>query len=255
MCVLGRGILCITQSRISLWSTIGKTTLVKEYINYIIDNSFLNSASVWPLCTNSSSPCKYEVKHVGEFRSWLGGSWRVGLVCPWLLWILIRLSALIAHQPSLSSGILHAPVSSCAFAVGRKEKPGFRNEAVGPQINWRKRDNISMHQKGEWMPGRIKEKKKRTKKNLSRGANTLSHKLNCFWQQTTNHLIMFKQRGIRVILTSPEIPWAPDSPQLLSSVLFSGMTKGGVHLCPACRSFRTRKQALQHSHLWGNLTC
>lgn len=75
------------------------------------------------------------------------------------------------------------------------------------------------------MPGRIKEKKKKKKgqKNLSRGANTLSHKLNCFWQQTTNHLIMFKQRrGIWVILTSPEIPWAPDSPQLLSSALSLG---------------------------------
>lgn len=218
---------------------------------------FLNSASVWPSCTNSFSPCKYEVKHVGESKSWLGGSWKVGLVCLRLLWILIRLSVLIAHQPSFSSGTLEAPVSSCAFAVGRKEKPGFQNEVVGPSINWRKRDNISMHQKGEWRTGRIKEKRKK-KKSVKRSqlANTLCHKLNCSWWQITNRLIMFKQRrGIWVILASPEVPWTPDFPQTLSSVLSSRMTKGHVYLCPARGSFRTRKQAWQRSRLRGNLTC
>jgi len=68
---------------------------------------------------------------------------------------------LIAHQPSFSSGILEAPVSSCAFAVGRKEKLGLRNEAVGPQINGRKRGNASMHQKAEGRAGRIKKKRKK----------------------------------------------------------------------------------------------
>lgn len=146
----------------SLWSTICKATSVKEYINYILSDSFLSSTSVWPSCTHSFSPCKYEAKYVGEFRSWLGNSQKVGLACPWFLWILIRLSTLIAHQPNFGSGLLEAPVISCVFVVRRKEKPGFRNEVVEPQINGR-RDHVSMHQKGEWRTSRIKKKRKKKK--------------------------------------------------------------------------------------------
>lgn len=146
MCVFGREVLCITKSTISLWSTIWKTTLVKEQINYIFSYNFLNAASLCLLYTNSLSPCKYEVK-VGEFRSRLGGSWKAGLLCLWPLWILIRFPALIAQQPSFIR-VYPWPQPALAFAVGRKEKLGFRNESTGPQINWKKRDNISVHRKG-----------------------------------------------------------------------------------------------------------
>lgn len=39
-----------------------------------------------------------------------------------------------------------------------------------------------------------------------------------------------QRRGIFVILASPEIAWAPEFLEMLSSVLSSRMTKGGVYL-------------------------
>lgn len=123
--------------------------------------------------TNSFSPCQT----CGWIQKLAWKQLKVVLVCPWPLWILIRLSALIAHQPGFSSDILKAPVSSCTFAVGRKEKPAFRNKVVAPLNNWRKRDNVSMYQKGEWRTGGEKksetrrQRKRDREKNLPRGAS------------------------------------------------------------------------------------
>lgn len=159
-----------------------------------------------------------------------------------------QISVLVYSRPQSAPGHL-------LWGEKRSQHSGMR--WLGPKLTeGRATMSVCTRKESEGQVGlRKKERRKKSVKKRQL-ANTLCHSLNCSWRQATNHLIMFKQRrGIWVILASPEIPWAPDLLQTLSSVLSSRMTKGGAYLCPAPGSFRTRKQARQHSPLRGNLTC
>lgn len=221
----------------------------------MLSDSILNSASVWLLCTNSFSPCKHEVKSERiESLTWRQlRSWPCVPLAPLNFNQALSINCTLTkyqfwHTLCLSHCICYGK-HSCTFAVGRKEKLGFRNEAIEHQINRRNKDTIGIHQKGARWAERVKKKNKKKKASVKRSRlmNSWCLNLNHTQQKATTHLI---KRGEVFCLT-----W-----DTLGSWFFSNAKQNPLRddwegcLSPAYGSFRARRQVLQHLHLQGNLT-